>query len=310
MQANSTVSQETHVAASLNDGALLAIADNAWVAGNVGGNINIARTLYVPQGATVGAGVRATATVRQPVTVAAPCDCSATALLGQSVAQIVAAHAAKNDNALIHLSPTALATPSATSVRLDLPCGRYYLAGIKQSSTTSVTVFAHGQTALFIDGDVTGDVVSFVLDPAAEFDVFVTGTIITQNQLIIGSPNYPALSRTYLGGTAPMDLAGEAGRTAGNLYMGTTPLTVSSHLVLYGGLIAASIANQENIELHYDRAVLGLPSCSSGPPAMCGSCKDCGNQACVNGTCGQCSSSAQCCPPLVCQAGSCRAAPQ
>jgi hypothetical protein len=38
---------------------------------------------------------------------------------------------------------------------------------------------------------------------------------------------------------------------------------------------------------------------------MCGTCKDCGNQACVNGTCGSCTTNADCCAPLICQGGTC-----
>jgi hypothetical protein len=38
---------------------------------------------------------------------------------------------------------------------------------------------------------------------------------------------------------------------------------------------------------------------------MCGSCKDCNNQACINGTCGMCTGSSQCCPPLTCMNGTC-----
>ena len=50
-------------------------------------------------------------------------------------------------------------------------------------------------------------------------------------------------------------------------------------------------------------AELGGPP-DAGTP-QCGSCTDCANQACVNGTCGSCTSSAQCCPPLLCLGGSC-----
>ncbi|MDP9151324.1 MAG: hypothetical protein M3O36_15485 [Myxococcota bacterium] len=299
-----TVSQEVHVANALNGRGPTTLRDNAWVGGNVSGAVAITKTLYASPNATVAGSVTSAMTVRQPVMVAPPCDCSDTALLGKTIDTIVAEHATNNDNAFVGLNAGALATPSATSIRLDLPCGRYYLTGINQPGT-SVTIFAHGQTSLFIQGDVVGATVSFVLDPTAEFDTFITGTIKTSGQFIVGSPNYPALSRTYIGGSAPLDLLGEAGRTAGNLYMGKTPLNVSSHLVLYGGLIVNSLANQENIEIHYDRAVLDVPACAP-PPPMCGTCKDCGNQACINGSCNTgCMTSDQCCAPLLCVQGTC-----
>ena len=45
---------------------------------------------------------------------------------------------------------------------------------------------------------------------------------------------------------------------------------------------------------------------SSGPAGGgCSTCLDCNNQACVNGACGACTSSSQCCAPLVCQGGTC-----
>ena len=41
------------------------------------------------------------------------------------------------------------------------------------------------------------------------------------------------------------------------------------------------------------------------PPGGCSSCLDCGNQACVDGVCGECTNDGQCCPPLVCIGGRC-----
>jgi len=37
----------------------------------------------------------------------------------------------------------------------------------------------------------------------------------------------------------------------------------------------------------------------------CRSCQDCRNQACINGACGACRTSADCCAPLVCSGGTC-----
>ncbi|MGH7272633.1 MAG: hypothetical protein ACREJ3_19560, partial [Polyangiaceae bacterium] len=69
--------------------------------------------------------------------------------------------------------------------------------------------------------------------------------------------------------------------------------------------------------IHYDLAVLqqgnscppsGGGTADAGPGSsgsgdagpMCGSCRDCLNQACSNGKCSSCISSADCCSPLVC----------
>ncbi|HEX4406912.1 MAG TPA: hypothetical protein VH560_18870, partial [Polyangia bacterium] len=48
----------------------------------------------------------------------------------------------------------------------------------------------------------------------------------------------------------------------------------------------------------------GAPAPDAGAPG-CNSCKDCGNQACVNGACGTCRTSSDCCSPLICKSGSC-----
>jgi hypothetical protein len=51
----------------------------------------------------------------------------------------------------------------------------------------------------------------------AAFDVFIAGTLSTQSKLTIGSPNYPALTRTYVGSTAGVTFSSEA-NIAGNIY--------------------------------------------------------------------------------------------
>lgn len=44
---------------------------------------------------------------------------------------------------------------------------------------------------------------------------------------------------------------------------------------------------------------------SAAPPKGCNTCLDCGGQACKGGNCGDCTSSSDCCAPLVCMGGSC-----
>ena len=43
-----------------------------------------------------------------------------------------------------------------------------------------------------------------------------------------------------------------------------------------------------------------------GMTTTCTSCTDCNNQACIDGTCGACTDSSQCCAPLECINGSCQ----
>jgi hypothetical protein len=333
-----TIRQEGHVQGPMTAATdPLKVLDDAYVGGNMsttsGGTITIG-TMASPK-TLRHAGTYDAATVTVPggtilstaVTVDQPCECSPSQKI--PIAAIVDAAALSNDNALIGLDKDLLATPNPAggSVRLDLPCGRYYLSKIDKPGS-SVTVFAHGRTALFIDGDAIGQVVSFVLDPTGELDVFIKGTVTTGGELIIGSPNWPALSRTYVAGSATLFLSGEAGRLGGNLYAANALVSVTSHLGMYGSLYAGDFKNEETADIHYDRNVLSAGAICPPPPGSgkpdagadasapdassgtsCGTCKDCGNQACIAGKCGACTNSGQCCAPLVCIGGTCKVSP-
>jgi hypothetical protein len=66
-----------------------------------------------------------------------------------------------------------------------------------------------------------------------------------------------------------------------------------------------------DVTIHYDTQVVSAgQGCPTAPTndmgtVGCGSCTDCNNQACINGVCSMCTESSQCCPPLVCQNGTC-----
>jgi len=52
-----------------------------------------------------------------------------------------------------------------------------------------LTIAAHARTAIYIDGDVVSSAqLAFVLDPTAELDIFIAGTIKASQTLVIGSP--------------------------------------------------------------------------------------------------------------------------
>ncbi len=299
------VRREAHIAGTLTATVdPLTIFEDAYVGGNVTGtsSITMKKTLYISPNASVNGNVTFVSKVQQAINVAEPCDCGPKRL---PIATWVAAAAATNDNAAITLDANVLATPGGgTRLRLDLPCGIYYLTKINKPGS-SVTINAKGRTALFIDGDVVGQIVSFVLDPNAEFDVFIKGSITAGGELVIGSPNHPALSRTYVGGAQTLLLSGEAGRLGGNLYAAYAPVNVTSHVALYGGIYAGSFSSVEQTDIHYDRDITRVGRDCPPPPPMCGDCKDCNNQACINGKCDMCTNSSQCCPPLVCVNGGC-----
>jgi hypothetical protein len=316
-----TVREELHVGGPVSTSASMTVADDAFVDGNVSGNVQIGGTLHIPSGDTASGGVTDKAVVNEPVSVPPPCDCTPRGLL--PIASWIAAAKTKNDNASIGLSPTALQNP-AGDIHLDLPCGSYYLSGI--SSGNTVTVAAHGNTALFIDGNVSSDSgISFVTDPTAQFDILIGGTLSASSGLVIGSPAYPALTRTYIGSASTLDLSA-SGTVAGNVYAAYAPVSLSSDYTQYGSLFAGNFDATGSATIHYDRATVGGSLCPPPPPAgpdggsagdggpgggtTCGSCKDCGNQACINGVCGnQCVTSSDCCAPLICVNGTCQILP-
>jgi hypothetical protein len=326
---SATVKEELHVGGPVNV-QQFGVGLSGFVNGSVSGStLTIGKDLTVPNGVTPnGTTVKGTILhVTPPVSVPAPCDCSASALI--PVASIVAAKATKNDDSLIMLDPAALAGPGAPT-RLDLPCGEYYLTRIANS--VSVTIAAHGRTALYIGGDVTpSSPLTITLDPTAQLDLFVGGTISSQDMLTIGNINYPALSRTYIGTSGTLSFT--SGATIGsNIYAPLATIDWSADSDIYGSVFCHSFNGSSRTAIHYDEGVLkqgatcpgpgGSSSSGSGsgatsssgsssgtPPTGCGSCKDCGNQACINGACGSCTSSAQCCAPLLCASGVCVPAP-
>jgi hypothetical protein len=243
--------------------------------------------------------------VTPPVSVPPPCDCTPSNII--PVSAIVAKFAPPNDdNAAIGLDPMALSGPAAPT-RLDLPCGYYYLDSI--STSIPVTIVAHGNTALFIGGDIVPtSALTITLDPTAQLDLFVAGTINSSEALTIGSVDYPALSRTYVG--SAQDLIFSSGTTLGsNLYAANALVNWTASTDVYGAVFAGNFTGSSRVAIHYDSEILSIGSQSCGPPPTgmtCNACGDCGNQACINGMCGgACTSSSQCCAPLVCQAGKC-----
>lgn len=265
---------------------------------NVAGPAYVAGTL---SGVTVAGDTQAVKSVPPA------CDCSENKLI--PVAAIVEAHRTENDNEALQLDPAVLESPTS-ALRLDLPCGNFYFTKIETSLDT--TIHVHGRTALYVAGDVAASSsLAFVLGPEAELDLFVAGTLRVSDTFVFGSPNFPALSRAYLGGTAKIALSDDV-RLAGQLYAANSEQLVwSAKNAIYGSVFAGNFRSSDVTEIHYDRGVLKAgDDCPEGGEGgaggtECGSCEDCHNQACKNGECGECGADSDCCAPLVCRAGSC-----
>jgi hypothetical protein len=82
-------------------------------------------------------------------------------------------------------------------------------------------------------------------------------------------------------------------------------IQASADLEMFGGMFGFFFHNSAETRIHYDRGVLSAgDSCDPETPDGC-DCHDCDNQACIDGTCGPCETSADCCAPLVCDDGVC-----
>ena len=289
----------------------MTIAGDAYVNGDVPKGVKIGGKLHVPSGAMVGV-TPAGGVVEGPVSFPPPCDCAQNQLV--PITAMVQAHAStNNDNASIGLDENVLALPDGPR-RLDLPCGSYYLTSVQTSH--ALTIWAHGQTALYVGGDVhPSDNIAFGVDPTGALDVFIAGKLDTSAKVTIGSPNYPALTRTYVGSTTGVHFSADA-YIGGNIYAAYGLVIWSAGTDAYGSVFAGDFSASAATRIHYDRAVLRAgDNCSmprggdagTGTDAgtTCQSCRDCNNQACTAGQCGACTTSSDCCAPLICDVGTC-----
>ncbi len=334
------IGQELHDGANLVLKGKLTVADDARVAGTItgSGEATIGGKLYTPAcGSLPGDVTVAGGCVSQTPTVNDPCACKAADRV--PVPSIVTHYStlANNDNALIGLS-AAVFDASGAPARLDLPCGYYYLNQI--TSSGALTIAVHGPTALIVGGSIdVASAITFTLDPGATLDVFVGGTVAATALLRVGSMAYPAGSRFYVGGVCKAassackldadccSLQCNGGSCAGGggadpfsvnltsnsalnglFYSANASFRTSSDLEMFGAVFAGRYHSTSNTKIHYDGAATSLADeCppSGGGGGGCGSCRDCNNQACIDGACGSCTDSSQCCSPLRCVAGSC-----
>src|SRR5205814_4726733 len=135
-----------------------------------------------------------------------PNECTTSGLCQIPIQNFIthSAIAANNSNALIGLANNALANV-ATSQVLELPCGIYFLDSITDNSGGGhvVQINAHGNTALFINGNITDNKpVNFYVDPKGHLDVFVKGTMLGANNQRLGNMNTPANLRMYFASAA------------------------------------------------------------------------------------------------------------
>ena len=245
------IHQQLHVGGDLWAGDYCQIYDDAYIAGDIDADdLEISGTLYSPAGADTG-GASYGDLQEFDVTVAPPCPCDDESII--PIVDIVeSAQSPNNDNQLIDLDEDLLVGDDAPQ-RVDLPCGEYYLSEIDVDG--DVTIVAHGRVVLYIDGDIElGGELSLTPTPQGELDIFVSGNIHSDTGITLGSPNYPASTRLYVGGDEGMTLSGEA-EIGGNIYVAPGTLWIEDSMEVFGALFAQEAVFESELYIHYDRQV-------------------------------------------------------
>jgi hypothetical protein len=303
LRGDGTILGDVQASGDVHVGGPYQVDHDVDTSGNVvldtGGSLSVLGQVNLPAGNSA-TGVSAVSGIHSAaVSVAPPCDCSNPI----DVASIVAAHQADNDNAG-RLSPGDLVQPSAP---VALPCGRYYVNSI-QGGTVALEIT--GRVALFVQGDltVTGGL-DIRLSPGAELDLFVSGNVLLMGMATFGAPNSPAHVRLYVGGTS-FELAASV-NVGLNAYAPNAVVALASSFEMWGALFAKALQFSGNFAIHYDSSVLTAEGCAPSG-GTCKTCDDCAGAtpACKSGTCVACVTTADCCAPLVCNAGRCVLAAQ
>ncbi len=301
---------EFHAQHEVHAGPSLDVQASAWMASGIQttGEVTVDGTLYVPQGAPIDIpqGMEHVAGPLDPTPfqVLPACDCAASHQV--DVGGVVDTYRAHSDDEALHIDPSMLDNLQSplTAMQATLPCGRIFLKQIGPS-TVPIHLTTQGRVALFVEGDLSTES-DFTIDasPGNEVDLFVKGSVNVGGMFRVGDPSNPAGGRTYVGGNK-VNLQG-ASEFAGNLYAPLADLLLggSAPTTLFGSVFVGTFSAGSDLTIHYDESILTpakTPACPG--TTVCATCNDCGGQPCNSGTCGFCTTSDQCCPPLVCGAG-------
>ncbi|HMA94141.1 MAG TPA: hypothetical protein VKP30_15730 [Polyangiaceae bacterium] len=279
------------------------VGRNAYVGGNLSApNLTIDGTLSISPDAQ--REVKAVAGGTQFITdttIPTPCDCRTPI----DIAGVARHFRDDNDNARVSLPPSAF-TATDRDVEYTLACGRYYFDSF--GGTGAVSLHITGKTLIAVGGQLSNSGgITFDLAPEAELDLFIAGDLELSGMVSMGNATRPAATRVYVGGQAAFstDL-----KLYANWYIPNSQLAMSAPSEFWGSLYSRSLQSAAGLTVHYDDAVLDLPSCNPAGQS-CTSCHDCANPtpACRNGRCEACAVDSDCCPPLYCHQGTCRSIP-
>jgi len=303
------VAGDLRVAPAVSAAGPISVGRDAWLLQSASSLAiaTVGRDLHFgPNGALTALGlvVAGGATSHETFTLAPPCACAADDLI--DIAGIVSEGLARNDNPRLGLGIDALKS-AASPTQLALSCGRFALSGISAEAAVSVRIA--GRVLLFVDGDVElGRDFSLQLDPGAEVDWFVRGNFSVSGEALVGDNARPGATRVYVLGARDVSLPGTA-RFSANFYAPHANITIGALGDSYGAVFGASVSSLGPLLAHYDRSVLKADEhCALAPPSSCSRCDQCGTaSACVDGACQACVADSDCCFPLVCEMGACRA---
>jgi hypothetical protein len=244
----------------------------------------------------------------------------------------------------IALDPATFATGTGPA-SFTWPCGRYYLSGVQITAGTTWNISGRTAILVNGDFDVSGGGITINVPAGSELDLFIAGNLSVGATSTFGSPDNASGTRIYVGGAQNICLTTPVSIYA-NIYAPFAQFGSTNPLTINGALFARAFVNNcggasgGNTTIHYDEDVLNAGIECVGPPDAgivapdagfladggaidagspvdagpqgCATCSDCNNQACNKsdggtvGTCGACTTSADCCAPLVCTAGSCQ----
>ena len=279
------------------------VGDDMFLEGDLNSQnktVTIDGDLHIPAGKQNNGATVLGQTIKGPVTVETPCDCADPI----DVAGIVQGYMQDNDNDAVPVAADELVgLPRAK--QLELPCGRYFFTGVDSNSSLEISLT--GRTVIAIAGDLqNAGAFTVALGPDAELDLFIAGDANLNNVAAIGDPKRPAATRIYVGGAFKFASDFTLGA---NLYQPNATFTANNMAEIWGSLFVGGLELASPLTVHYDQAILELDGCED-PNKGCGDCHDCANPtpACTaDGTCGPCVVDSDCCPPLACDAGICKA---
>src|SRR5262249_8743561 len=121
--------------------------------------------------------------------------------------------------------------------------------------------------AIFIEGSVTssGDLTMTIADSTSVLDIFVSGTIVTHSSFKLGSPNYPALTRLYIGSDKELDI--QSGLIVeAEIWAGNEKVIWERNSCLLGSLFAGELQVVSEFKPHHDQGVTRAGDSCPPPP--------------------------------------------